>query len=189
MCEKTYSVIVACGEDGGIAKAGRIPWEIRADMAHFRRVTKGDGRNAVVMGRTTWETLPGALPGRVNVVVSTTMRGCPAGGGDGVRFVGSLSDALALLDGMGEAVRDTFVIGGQELYREALSMPRFDRAYVSWVAPGPTGCDRFFPVRLLNRWFAVSEEEGGGCGEVKEGMWTVRFQTYRRRCESSDATI
>lgn len=185
-----YSVIVACGTDGGIARAGKIPWDIRADMTYFRVVTKGVSdpsrfRNAVVMGRTTWETLPGPLPGRLNVVVSSTLSrggGGSCGGGhvngEGVLFFQSLKGAVDHLAGV-EDVETVFVIGGQELYREALLMPQFDTVHVSWVDPSPTGCDRFFPLELLNRWFE-SADHAGRERVVFEGRWTVMFSKYKR---------
>ena len=70
------SVVVAATRKGGIGKDGGLPWRIPADMAFFKQVTlaAAEGRrNAVVMGRKTWESIPAKfrpLPGRLNVVLS-----------------------------------------------------------------------------------------------------------------------
>ena len=52
------SMIVAMDEDGCIGKRGNLPWRISSDLSRFRRLTEGDGFNAVVMGRKTWDSLP-----------------------------------------------------------------------------------------------------------------------------------
>ena len=52
------SVIFASTRDGGIGKDGQLPWRLKADMKFFKETTIGDGNNAVVMGRKTWESIP-----------------------------------------------------------------------------------------------------------------------------------
>ncbi len=76
--KKPVVAIVACTQDGGIGKEGKLPWKLSGDMAYFKRVTLDtedtpDVRNAVIMGRKTWESIPKSfrpLPGRLNVVLS-----------------------------------------------------------------------------------------------------------------------
>ena len=76
--KKPVAAIVACTQDGGIGKEGKLPWKLSGDMAFFKRVTLDtentpDVRNAVIMGRKTWESIPNSfrpLPGRLNVVLS-----------------------------------------------------------------------------------------------------------------------
>ncbi len=85
-----FHVVVAATKDMGIGKDGGLPWRLPGEMAYFKQLTASVGdptseaRNAVIMGRKTWESLPGKfrpLPGRVNVVLS---RSASPGGGDGV---------------------------------------------------------------------------------------------------------
>ena len=67
------AMIVAMDESGFIGKDGDLPWKISSDMNRFRELTSGDGFNAVVMGRKTWDSLPGQyrpLPERTNIVLS-----------------------------------------------------------------------------------------------------------------------
>ena len=66
-------MILAMDLDGCIGKNDGLPWRLRADMLRFKRLTVGEGNNAVLMGRTTWESLPEAyrpLDNRLNIIVT-----------------------------------------------------------------------------------------------------------------------
>lgn len=67
-------LVLACSEEGVIGAAGRLPWSFRSDFRWFRDVTSG---RTLVMGRRTWESLPGPLPGRRNIVLSRTAQHLP----------------------------------------------------------------------------------------------------------------
>lgn len=78
-----FCLIVCTTPNGGIGKNGSIPWRVPVDMAFFRRITTSttsvsEGkRNAVIMGRQTWESIPARfkpLPGRLNIVLSRNVR-------------------------------------------------------------------------------------------------------------------
>lgn len=109
------SLIVAHDEGGVIAVDGHIPWDLPEERAHFRAVTTGFGRNAVVMGRRTFETLGGPLPHRMNIVVTRTMTGAPV---TNVRFARSVADAFAWAAELD--AHEVFAIGGEEVYLEAV---------------------------------------------------------------------
>ena len=66
-------VIAAFDDTRGIGLNGGIPWKDRDDLRHFSRTTTGDGNNAVIMGRKTFESIGKVLPGRLNIVVSSSM--------------------------------------------------------------------------------------------------------------------
>lgn len=64
----TISIIVAVAKDGAIGRGGDLAFHIRADLRHFKQITMG---HPMIMGRRTFESLPGgALPGRLNIVVT-----------------------------------------------------------------------------------------------------------------------
>ncbi|MEX5269313.1 dihydrofolate reductase [Kocuria sabuli] len=109
--------------EGVIGRAGTMPWSLPEDMAFFRRTTTG---HPVIMGRRTWESFPERfrpLPGRTNIVVtSTPERIAPGGGGGTVRTAPSYADAVELARTSPGAER-IWVIGGGELYRQALTDP------------------------------------------------------------------
>ncbi len=140
------SIIAAVAADGAIGRRGGLVYHIREDMRHFRRLTMG---HPVVMGRKTFESLPGgALPGRRNVVV-TRNSGFKA---EGVETFSSLEGALARLsaDFGQDAGAEVFVIGGGEIYRQA--MPLADRLYLTQIDAAADDADTFFPTVEPERW-------------------------------------
>lgn len=106
------SLVVAMDESGVIGRGGALPWRLPEDLRHFRRLTLG---KTVLMGRKTWESLGKPLEGRRNWVLSRD----PAFRPEGAEVFASLEQALAA-HGDGELV----VIGGAELYRQALPLAR-----------------------------------------------------------------
>ena len=107
-------LILARAANGVIGKDGGLPWHLPEDMAHFKRLTSG---HPVIMGRKTWDSLPPRfrpLPERLNIVV-TRQTGWRA---DGALGAASLQDALALCP----TGADAWVIGGADIYREALPL-------------------------------------------------------------------
>ena len=124
---RTFSVIVAAASTSmGIGKQGKLPWRLSADMAHFKDVTSTTSsalkRNAVIMGRATWESIPPRfrpLPSRLNVVLSrqppaALRAGTGPGIPDDVLVCASLSAALEQLASGAHAddIERVFVIGG-----------------------------------------------------------------------------
>ncbi|WP_395243452.1 dihydrofolate reductase [Agromyces sp. MMS24-K17] len=111
-------LVWAEARDGVIGAAGGMPWHLPEDLAHFKQVTDGC---PVVMGRRTWESLPPRfrpLPGRRNLVVTRQ----PDWAADGAERAASLDEALALAaEGRGPDGW-TWVIGGAEVYRQAITL-------------------------------------------------------------------
>ncbi len=104
-------LVAAVAANGIIGAGGRLPWRLPEDLKHFKHLTMG---HPVIMGRRTWESLGGPLPGRENIVVSTR-RGYEA---PGAAVASSLDAALALC--ADEPV--AFVIGGARLFEAALPL-------------------------------------------------------------------
>ena len=104
-------LIAAVAANGIIGANGKLPWNLPEDLRHFKKLTLG---HPVIMGRQTWESLKGPLPGRENIVV-TRRRDYEA---PGAAVAGSLEAALALC--AGEPV--AFVIGGTSLFRDSLPL-------------------------------------------------------------------
>jgi dihydrofolate reductase len=128
-------LIAAVARDGGIGRSNQLLWRLPEDMAYFRRQTQGC---PVIMGRKTWESLPERfrpLPGRRNMVLSRQ----PGFVAAGAEVLDNLDDALDRLVGLPRV----FVIGGAQLYREAL--PRADRLLLTEVDAQPAA-DAFFPT-------------------------------------------
>jgi dihydrofolate reductase len=104
-------LVAAVAANGTIGANGKLPWHLPEDLQHFKRVTLG---HPVVMGRKTWESLKGPLPGRENIVI-TRQAGYQA---SGAAVASSLDAALALC--AGESV--VCVIGGEQIFEEALPL-------------------------------------------------------------------
>jgi dihydrofolate reductase len=107
-------LIWAQAANGVVGAGGAMPWHLPEDMAHFRETTRGA---AVIMGRRTWDSLPERfrpLPGRRNIVLTRR----PGWRADGAEPVIGLDAALALVP----PGADVWVIGGGEVYRQALPL-------------------------------------------------------------------
>lgn len=150
-----FNTIVAClVPSGGIGKDGHIPWCVPSDLRRFRYITSHPEPAAIIMGRATFESLPDGkpLPGRTNIVVSTTLDQ----ENSDVVVVRSFEDALAFVRSKDFAT--VHVIGGESLYRQALVHPDCARVYLTeiQVLSGTCpDCDRFFPFDLLRDHFSI----------------------------------
>lgn len=128
-------LIAAVARNGVIGRDNQLLWQLPEDMAHFRETTRGA---PVLMGRKTWESLPPRfrpLPGRRNVVLSRQ----PGFLAEGAEVVASLDEALLRL----QAAPQAFVMGGEQLYREAL--PRADQLVLTELDRDYEG-DAHFPA-------------------------------------------
>lgn len=132
MTHPRVTLIVARARNGVIGRNGTIPWCLPEDMAHFKATTMG---HPVIMGRRTFDSLGKPLPGRRNIVVTRNRdwshKRCER--------AGSLAEAVALAGG--SVTSDVFVIGGAQLYAEAVKIA--DRAIVTEIDIEPAG-DAFF---------------------------------------------
>ncbi len=99
--------IIGCTKDDG---RGALPWHLPEDLKHFKDTTSG---HPIIMGRKTWESLGRALPNRRNIVITRQTDYV----GPGAEVFGGLAEAL-----MATVNNKTFVIGGAELYRQALPL-------------------------------------------------------------------
>lgn len=142
------ALVAAVAADGVIGCQGRIPWpRLRRDMQYFRRVTLG---HPVVMGRKTYESLPGVLPGRTNIILSRdTQRTLPAG-----VLVSSFETAIKFVRNNLNQKR-LFVIGGGEIYRTALD---FAHEIFLTKVEGSFEGDTFFPELDQAKWRLAWEE-------------------------------
>ncbi len=124
------SLIVAMAENRVIGRDGGMPWHIPGDLRFFRRHTLG---KPVVMGRKTWDSLGRPLPDRPNIVI-TRDRNFRA---EGARVRHSLDQAIELARSLVDDSAEIMIIGGAEIYRQAL--PLADRIYLTEVHLNPDG--------------------------------------------------
>lgn len=135
------SIIAAMAANRVIGRDNRLPWHLPADLKHFRQLTIG---KPVLMGRKTWESLGRPLPERTNIVVTRAADYAAPG----CVVVHSLEAALRAAAHHPEVM----VIGGAELYRQAL--PQARRIYLTEVHAGFEG-DAYFPELEQGAWSEV----------------------------------
>ena len=143
MQRSRIAIIAALARNRVIGRGNRLPWHLPDDLRHFKRLTLG---RPIIMGRRTWESLPGLLPDRTHIVVTRD----PAYRADGALVVHSLDDAVAAA-----GAEEAFVVGGAELY--ALALPRASRLYLTLLEAEVEG-DAFFPAIDPMQWQEVARE-------------------------------
>lgn len=141
------SIIVAMSENNVIAKDGEMPWHLPDEFKHFKETTLG---HHIIMGRKTFDALGKVLKGRTNVVIS---RQTELFLQDAV-LVHSLQQALALAEKNKE--EEAFIIGGGEIYKQALELA--DRLYLTVVQHKFDG-QVFFPELNYDEWDVASQVE------------------------------
>eukprot|EP00052_Salpingoeca_macrocollata_P021435 m.183639 g.183639 ORF g.183639 m.183639 type:complete len:211 (-) comp21530_c0_seq1:38-670(-) len=151
MVASGFALVVAADEALGIGKAGSLPWRLKSDMAFFKQTTSttesAEKHNAVVMGRKTWQSIPARfrpLAGRKNVVVTRTPEQLRKEVPAEVLVVDSFVAALEATT-TDSAIETVFVIGGGEIYKEAMAHPNCARIYLTRVQ-GTFDCDTFLPA-------------------------------------------
>lgn len=152
---KNFSIIVAVDSKQGIGKHGKLPWHIPSELQHFARTTRSTSpdrnptaQNAVIMGRKSWDSIPEKfrpLPGRLNIVLTRSVAASPTGVPfpPGVLVVASLDEALQKDET--HNIGQVFVIGGAQVFGEALNHPACHELLVTEVE-GDFECDTFFPA-------------------------------------------
>jgi dihydrofolate reductase len=199
--ERVIAAVVAVDSNWGIGRGGGLLVHLPDELKHFKEITFG---NIVVMGRRTFESLPGgALTGRINVVLSRSMSEDEVKIKDEVKVKGldsgtsprmtqpmsscaesqdpdliierDFSEMIANLKELQiETGKDIFFIGGGSIYRECL--PYIDRAYVTKINE-EFDADTFFPNLDAADEFKLSSESEW----ISEGYHKYRYCVYERR--------
>jgi len=151
---KPLAVVVATNADRVIGVNGDLPWRIREDLRHFKRVTMG---HCIVMGRRTWDSIGRPLPGRTSIVVSRN----PSLKLDGVHVVNSPKAAVEMARELGDP--EPHIIGGASLY--AWALPRATRLWLTEIDRNVEG-DTWFPEWDREVWTEVSRTPGNTPGLV-----------------------
>jgi dihydrofolate reductase len=143
------SIVVAMTPERLIGAGGKLPWHVPEDLKRFRALTTG---HTIVMGRKTLDSIGKPLPKRRNIVIS---RNANPPAVPGVEWVPSLDAAIANAQAAGD--QELFILGGSEIYRQAID--RADRMHITYIhlSPPPTG-DTYFPAWDASQWTKTSEE-------------------------------
>ncbi len=143
----TLTLVVAMGTNGVIGADGGIPWRLPADLANFKELTMG---HPMVMGRATYDSIGRPLPGRTTIVVTRQVTWSALG----VLVASSLPHALRQAYALDHEV---FLVGGAQVYAEALDAGLVDSMVVTRVELAPEG-DTYFPEVDWDEWSVVSQE-------------------------------
>jgi len=149
-----YKIIVAVCKDNGIGYKNTMPWKIKEDLRHFSKLTKGNGKNALIMGRNTWESLgKKPLPLRDHYILSSTLeQNCDV---SGVYICKNINEVDAV---WGEnPYENVWIIGGSTIYRQFLEKNRVDECIITYI-DADYECDTFFPELLPSEWKLVDSK-------------------------------
>ncbi len=146
---RRLTLVAAYADNRVIGDHGRIPWHLAEDFAHFKATTMG---GVLVMGRATYDSIGRPLPGRSTIVV-TRSRDWSA---DGALVSHSLADALDLA---ARQPGETFVVGGAQIYEQAL--PLATHQVLTEVHLSPDG-DAFYPAFDPDEWVETKREPRDG---------------------------
>ena len=163
MSSKPQLTLVAAMARGNvIGVANTLPWHLPEDLKHFKAVTLG---KPVIMGRKTFDSIGRPLPGRLNIVITRQSDWQH----DGVSVAHSLEQALALAANVPEVC----IIGGAELYRQAL--PLADRLCLTHIALDVAG-DACFPAWSDEQWSCQAQP-----AQTAANGLVYHYADYQRR--------
>jgi dihydrofolate reductase len=165
MKKPPITLIVARAQNGVIGRDGTLPWHLPADLRRFKALTMG---SVMVMGRKTFESLPGVLPGRRHVVITRDASWHT----EGVEVAHDADEALRLAEG-----EPVSVIGGAEIF--ALFLPLADRIELTEVLADVAGDVTMPDPRDSGSW----QETGREDHEAADGGPPFRFVTLERAAD------
>lgn len=147
-------MVAAYARNRVIGNDGEIPWRIREDFAHFKRVTLG---HTLVMGRATWDSIGRPLPGRTTIVVTRNESWqVPGEYADRVQVVHSLPGAIELAASL---PGDVVIAGGTQIYEQA--MPLATHQVLTEIDLEPAG-DAHYPEFSSEEWVEADRVPGPG---------------------------
>lgn len=160
--DSRITLILARADNGVIGHDGDLPWRLPADLKHFKALTLG---HPMVMGRKTFDSLPGLLPGRRHIVLTRDKDWT----GEGAEVAHDVAGAAALA-----GAEEVMVIGGAEIYR--LFLPHADRIELTEVHVSPQG-DARIDYPAPDAW----EEIARAAYPEADGRPAHDFVTFRRK--------
>ncbi|XP_057456436.1 bifunctional dihydrofolate reductase-thymidylate synthase-like isoform X2 [Lotus japonicus] len=189
--QRTYQAVVIATPDMGISKDGKLPWALPTDQKFFEEITTKTSdpgkKNAVVMGRKSWEAIPPEkrpLCGRLNVVL-TRSGSFDIATAENVVICGSVSSAMELLASSpySMSIEKVFLTGGGEIFREALNAPGCEAVHITEIEAS-IECDTFMPrvdFSVFHPWYSSFP--------LVENNIRYSFNTYVRVRSSAEESL
>ena len=165
----------------GIGQQGNLPWRLKTEMAHFTKMTKlasENRKNAVLMGRKTWESIPSKfrpLPQRFNAVITSNLE-YKVEESDAKVFH-SIEDGLEFC--RNQDFETCWIIGGSEIYNFVLKKNLWDRIYLTKIGQ-EFACDRFFPESEEN-WTEIFDPDNVSTKQNEEKGINFTYHIYEKK--------
>ena len=133
--------IVAMDNNKGIGINNKLPWNLKSDLSRFQRITTGNGNNALIIGKNTWNSIK-FLKRRDHLILSTTLNLDYKQDKNIVKSFKTIYDILDFIKG--KNYDNVWVIGGTQIYKKCLQMNLIDELYITLIND-KYDCDTFFP--------------------------------------------
>ena len=159
------TIIAAIGLNNELGKDNDLIWHLPADLRRFKKVTSG---HTIIMGRNTFESIGKPLPNRRSIIITRNISYKK----EGCEVVHSLEDAIKLI----KDEKDAFIIGGAQIYKEAIDKKLVDQLDITKVHQN-FDADVFFPSIDPTSWKEVSEET---FLPDEKNQYTYSFLSYKR---------
>ena len=158
------TIIAAIGNNNELGKGNDLIWHLPADLQRFKKRTTG---HAIIMGRNTFESIGKPLPNRRSIIITRNTSYQK----EGCEIVHSLEDAIKLI----EPQDDAFIIGGAQIYKEAMEKNVVDQLDIT-KAHQDFDADVFFPTIDSKTWKEVSRED---LSPDEKNLYTYSFINYK----------
>ena len=152
------NIIVAIDNIMGIGKNNKLPWNIPNDLKYFSKLTRGNGNNAIIMGRKTWESLPvKPLIKRENLILSKTLNIDKFINNTTLKSFDTIDNVLKFCNN--KKYDSVWIIGGEKIYKQFINNYEriIDNIYITYIKEC-YDCDTFFPI-LKSCWKLKSIEK------------------------------
>jgi dihydrofolate reductase len=158
------TIIAAIGNNNELGKGNDLIWHLPADLQRFKKRTTG---HAIIMGRNTFESIGKPLPNRRSIIITRNTSYQK----EGCEIVHSLEDAIKLI----EDQDDAFIIGGAQIYKEAMEKNVVGQLDITKVYQD-FDADVFFPTIDSKTWKEVSRED---FSPDEKNLYTYSFINYK----------
>ncbi len=167
------NIIAAVCKNRGIGYKNQLPWKLKNEMQYFKKLTVGNGNNAVVMGKNTWLSLNDRpLKQRDNIIISNTMSSAIKHDNTYVLYNKEYSEPN-LLEWKGMFKYDKiWIIGGESMYNRFINTNHIDKIFLTEIDQ-EFECDTFFPHIPSN--FKLLEESN----KINENNISYKFKVYK----------
>lgn len=164
MNTKNLNIIIACTFDGGIGHDDKMPWNISEDLKKFKKITSDvkdkSKKNAIIMGRNTWESLPfKPLPGRLNIILTNKKNYIEEN--ENIKCFNSINGALSYCNNDNN-IETIFIIGGSLLYNYFLGddklLAKISLIYLSVVYEINYDINKYIAIDKIYKNFIICKD-------------------------------